>query len=50
MERNTIILKKIKTAKSEIPRKSIIQNLMNYSRSLQTVQNPFGNSFIFPNN
>ena len=50
MEKNATIFKKIKTAKPELPRKSVIDNLVNYSRSLQIIRNPFGNSFIFQNN
>lgn len=50
MKKNFTLLKKIKTTKSELPRKFIINNLMNYSKSLQTIPNPFGGSFVLSNN
>ncbi len=50
MEKNDTILKKIKSVKYELPRKFIIENLINYSRSIDTVYNPYGDNFVLSQN
>lgn len=42
--------KKIKTNKLQKPRAFIIDNLMNYSKSIDIISTPTGSSFILVNN
>jgi hypothetical protein len=49
MEKNITILKPTKTTKIELPRKYIIDALLNYSKSVEIVKNRFG-GFLLVNN
>jgi len=50
MENKCTLLKKAKTVKIERPKKSLIDNLLNYSKSIEIITNPFGGVFIVSNN
>ncbi len=49
MEKNLTIFKRTKTTKTELPRKNIIDALLNYSKSVEVVKNKFG-VFVLVNN
>lgn len=49
MEKNLTIFKPTKTTKTELPRKNIIDTLLNYSKSVEVVKNRFG-VFVLVNN
>lgn len=50
MEKNNTLLKKIKISKGEFPRKFVIDNLLNYSKSLDVIKTSFGSNFVFSQN
>lgn len=50
MEQRSTILKKSKPARFFHPRKFIIDNLLNYSKSIKVVGLPLGNTLIALNN
>lgn len=50
MESKCTLLEKIKTVKIERPRKSLIDNLLAYSESIEIISSPFGGVFIVSNN
>lgn len=50
MEKSTTIFKKIKNVKNYSPRKSIIDNLISYSESLEIIQVPVEKVFLYSNN
>ena len=49
MEKNLTILKTTKTTKIELPRKYVIDTLLNYSKSVEIVKNRVG-GFLLVNN
>ena len=50
MDKKCTLLKRIKIVKLEHPPKSVIDNLLNYSKSIEIITNPFGCSFVVSNN
>jgi len=50
MDKKCTLLKRIKIVKLEQPQKSLIDNLLNYSKSIEIITNPFGYSVIVSNN
>ncbi len=53
MDKNDTLVKpakKLKTTRLEKPRTSVIENILNYSKSLDVIQSPFVGSFVFVNN
>ena len=50
MDSKCTFFRKIKTVKVEHPKKTVIDNLLHYSKSIEIITNPFGNSFIISNN
>jgi len=50
MDKKCTLYKRIKTVKVEYPKKSLIDNLLSYSKSIEIIENSFGNPFIVSNN
>jgi lipid-binding SYLF domain-containing protein len=50
MNKESTLLKRIKTVKVEQPQKSVIDNLLSYSKSIEIITSQFGCSFIVSNN
>ena len=50
MNKDATLLKRIKTVKVEQPHKSVIDNILSYSKSIEIITNPFGGVFIVSNN
>lgn len=50
MEKSATIFRKNKSVKSSLPRRSIIDNLINYSKSLEVMQRHTDKTFLFSNN
>lgn len=50
MEQTSTLLKKRRTLRISAPRKFIIDNILNYSKSVSIVRYPIGNSFAVSNN
>ncbi len=50
MDKKSTLFKRVKKVKIEQPKKSVIDSLLNYSKSLEIITNPFGSSFVVSNN
>jgi hypothetical protein len=50
MDKNLTLLEEKKTVKAERPRRSVIQNILNYSKSLQVVPTTLGVTLMLINN
>ena len=50
MENNETLLNRVKSQKTEVPRRSVIKNLINYSKSLEVFKDRYNQVFLFVNN
>lgn len=53
MDKNITLLKpakKLKTTQLSKPRTSVVDNILNYSKSMDVIKSPLVGSFVFVNN